>query len=180
MTAALEKGHDGRQPRWKIHLVDTGLDTPTGGRVKRIEKWLEGDSTFMLTYGDGVSDVNLNDLLRFHRAHRRIATVTAVHPPARFGALVLEGDVVASFTEKPQTVEGWINGGYMVLEPGIFAYLSGDDSNLERHALERLAADGQLAAYRHAGFWQPMDTLRDKRLLEGLWRQGRAPWKTWS
>ncbi len=163
---------------WVLHLQNTGQTTSTGGRVKRLEPWLRGE-TFMLTYGDGVCDVDLGDLLRFHRAHGRIATVTAVRPPARFGGLVFDGDLVSEFTEKPQIGEGWINGGYMVFEPGIFNYLTGDDCVLEADALEQLAADRQLAAYRHERFWQCMDTLRDKRLLEGLWHDGQAPWKVW-
>jgi glucose-1-phosphate cytidylyltransferase len=133
----------------------------------------------MLTYGDGVGDVNLANLLRFHQTRGRIATVTAVRPPARFGGLVFDGDWVADFTEKPQIGEGWINGGFMVFEPAVFAYLEGDATILEAHALERLAADRQLVAYRHEGFWQCMDTLRDKRLLESLWQSGSAPWKVW-
>ncbi len=163
---------------WVVHLKDTGLETYTGGRVKRLEPWLK-DDTFMVTYGDGVSNVNLQDLVRFHRSHGRIATVTAVRPPARFGGLIFDGDLVANFTEKPQIGEGWINGGFLVFEPAIFGYLKGDHSSLEADALERLAADRQLAAYRHDGFWQCMDTLRDKRLLEGLWQEGRGPWKVW-
>lgn len=170
--------HTEQTDDWTVHLIDTGQDTLTGGRVKRLEPWLK-DGTFMLTYGDGVSDVNLADLLRFHRAQGRIATVTAVRPPARFGGLIFNGDLVAEFTEKPQIGEGWINGGFMVFEPGVFDYLEGDHSILEAHALERLAADRQLAAYRHEGFWQCMDTLRDKRLLESLWQERRAPWKVW-
>ncbi|HUR21534.1 MAG TPA: glucose-1-phosphate cytidylyltransferase [Vicinamibacterales bacterium] len=163
---------------WIVHLKNTGQHTQTGGRLKRLESCLD-DGTFMLTYGDGVSDVNLDELLRFHRAHGRMATVTAVRPPSRFGGLVLDGDMVADFTEKPRLGEGWINGGFLVLEPEVCSYLKGDDSSLEIHALERLASDKQLAAYRHEGFWQSMDTLRDKRLLEGLWQDGRAPWKSW-
>jgi glucose-1-phosphate cytidylyltransferase len=163
---------------WVVHLRDTGLETYTGGRVKRLEPLLR-DSTFMVTYGDGVSDIDIGKLMRFHRSHGRIATVTAVRPPARFGGLIFEGDLVTDFTEKPQIGEGWINGGFLVFEPGIFDYLEGDHSSLEADALERLAADRQLAAYRHEGFWQCMDTLRDKRLLEGLWHERRAPWKVW-
>jgi glucose-1-phosphate cytidylyltransferase len=163
---------------WVVHLVETGQDTNTGGRVKRLESWLR-DGTFMVTYGDGVCDLDVQDLLRFHRRHGRIATVTAVRPPARFGGLIFDGDLVAEFTEKPQIGEGWINGGFLVFEPGIFNYLEGDQSSLEADALERLAADRQLAAYRHDRFWQCMDTLRDKRLLESLWRESRAPWKVW-
>lgn len=161
---------------WIVHLMDTGLHTFTGGRVKRLEPWLK-DETFMVTYGDGVSDINLQDLLKFHRSHGRIATVTAVRPPARFGGLIFDGDLVARFTEKPQIGEGWINGGFLVFEPGVFDYLKGDDTSLEADALERLAADGQLAAYKHDGFWQCMDTLRDVRLLESLWQSGNPPWK---
>jgi glucose-1-phosphate cytidylyltransferase len=163
---------------WIVHLIDTGLETLTGGRIKRLEPWLR-DGTFMVTYGDGVSDVDLRDLLRFHQSHGRLATVTAVRPPARFGGLIFDGDLVVKFTEKPQIGEGWINGGFMVFEPGVFAYLEGDHTSLEADALERLAADGQLAAYRHEGFWQCMDTLRDVRLLESLWRSGKPPWKVW-
>jgi len=164
---------------WIIHLKNTGQDTNTGGRLKRLEPFLN-DGTFMMTYGDGVSDVNLPGLLAFHRSHGRIATVTAVRPPARFGGLVFDGDsMVVEFTEKPQIGEGWINGGFMVFEPEIFNYLKGDDSSLEVDALETLASERQLAAYRHEEFWQCMDTLRDKRLLEGLWQGQRAPWKVW-
>jgi glucose-1-phosphate cytidylyltransferase len=165
--------------QWKINLIETGQDTYTGGRLRRLRPFLE-DGTFMLTYGDGVSNVDLEELLRFHRKHGRIATLTAVRPPARFGGLVFEGDAVKAFSEKPQAGEGWINGGFAVFEPGIFNYLSGDKSSLEADVLERLAADGQLAAFRHPGFWQCMDTLRDKHLLESLWRQGNAPWKVWA
>lgn len=163
---------------WQVHLIDTGLATLTGGRVKRLEPWLH-DGTFMVTYGDGVSNVNLQELLAFHRSHGRIATVTAVRPPARFGGLVIDGDLVVNFTEKPQIGEGWINGGFLVFEPGIFNYLDDDHASLEVDALERLAADQQLAAYQHHDFWQCMDTIRDKRLLETLWDEGKAPWKTW-
>jgi glucose-1-phosphate cytidylyltransferase len=163
---------------WIVHLVDTGEGTYTGGRVKQLEPWLT-DGTFMVTYGDGVSDIDLQELLSFHRSHRRIATVTAVRPPARFGGLIFDGNLVADFTEKPQIGEGWINGGFLVFEPDIFKYLEGEHTSLEADALERLAADRQLAAYRHESFWQCMDTLRDKRLMESLWQEGRAPWKVW-
>jgi glucose-1-phosphate cytidylyltransferase len=171
--------HERECEDWVVHLQNTGQDTNTGGRVKRLAPYL-GDGTFMVTYGDGVCDVNLRDLLEFHRAHGRIATLTAVRPPARFGGLIFEGDsMVVDFTEKPQIGEGWINGGFMVCEPAILDYLEGDQSSLEVDALERLAADKQLSAYRHEGFWQCMDTLRDKRLLESLWQDGSAPWKVW-
>lgn len=163
---------------WIVHLINTGQETNTGGRVKRLEEFI-GQETFMLTYGDGVSNVNLRELLDFHRVHGRMATVTAVRPPARFGGLIFEGDLVTEFTEKPQIGEGWINGGFMVFEPQLFKYIDGDESSLEADALERLAADRQLAAYRHEGFWQCMDTLRDKRLLESLWHDQSAPWKVW-
>lgn len=170
--------HDQCCEPWLVHLIETGSDTLTGGRVKRLEPWLR-DGTFMVTYGDGVSNVDLHALLRFHRSHSRIATVTAVRPPARFGGLIFDGDLVADFTEKPQAGEGWINGGFLVFEPAIFDYLKGDQSSLEADALERLAADRQLTAYRHGDFWQCMDHLRDVRLLRGLWQTGNAPWKVW-
>jgi len=163
---------------WLVHLMETGLDTLTGGRVKRLEPWLKTE-TFMVTYGDGVSDINLKDLLCFHRSHGCLATVTAVRPPARYGGLIFEGDFVSQFTEKPQIGEGWINGGFLVFEPGVFKYLDGDNTGLEGDVLEQLAVDGQLAAYRHDRFWQCMDTLRDKRLLESLWQDGKSPWKVW-
>jgi glucose-1-phosphate cytidylyltransferase len=163
---------------WKVSVVDTGLDTMTGGRIARLRSRI-GAEPFMATYGDGVGDVDVGALLAFHRAHGRLATVTAVRPPARFGGLVLDEDVVREFTEKPQAEAGWINGGFFVFEPGVFDYLDGDHSILEREPLERLARDGQLHAWRHRGFWQPMDTLREKELLESLWSSGRAPWKVW-
>jgi glucose-1-phosphate cytidylyltransferase len=170
--------HQRESEDWKVNLIDTGAFTNTGGRVKRLQRWL-GHETFMLTYGDGVCDVNLPHLLEFHRAHGRIATVTAVRPPARFGGLVFDGDMVSQFTEKPQIGEGWINGGFLVFEAALFDYLQGDDTSLEANVLESLASDRELVAYRHDGFWQCMDTLRDKRLLQSLWQEGRAPWKTW-
>ena len=163
---------------WIVHLTDTGEATNTGGRIKRLEQTLK-DETFMLTYGDGVSDLNLGKLLEFHQFHGRIATVTAVRPPARFGGLIFDGDLVSEFTEKPQIGEGWINGGFLVCEPGIFRYLKDDDTSLEADVLEQLARERQLAAYRHESFWQCMDTPRDKRLLESLWNEDRAPWKVW-
>jgi glucose-1-phosphate cytidylyltransferase len=163
---------------WKIHLVDTGLNTDTGGRVKRLEQYVR-DETFFLTYGDGVSNVDLQQLLDYHKSHGKLVTLTAVRPPARFGGLTFDGDLVAGFTEKPQAGEGWINGGFMVCEPGLMDYIDGNASSLEADALEKLAKDNQIAAYRHFGFWQCMDTLRDKRLLEQLWQSGDAPWKTW-
>jgi glucose-1-phosphate cytidylyltransferase len=170
--------HDRSGEDWIIHLRDTGQETNTGGRLKRLEESLK-DETFMLTYGDGVCNLDLLKLLDFHRAHGRLATVTAVRPPARFGGLIFDGDLVAEFTEKPQIGEGWVNGGFLVFEPAIFRYLKGDDASLEGDALEQLASERQLVAYRHEGFWQCMDTPRDKRLLECLWHEGRAPWKIW-
>lgn len=164
---------------WTVDLVDTGADTNTGGRIKRLQPWM-GNETFMLTWGDGVSDINLDELLAFHRSHGRLATMTAVRPPARFGHIEFDGDKVASFDEKPQTSEGWINGAFFVLEPGIFDYIEGDDTQWEKAPMEQLAKDGQLMAYRHESFWQCMDTMRDKRLLERYWASGKAPWKTWS
>ncbi|HEX6987189.1 MAG TPA: glucose-1-phosphate cytidylyltransferase [Planctomycetaceae bacterium] len=166
-------------PAWNVAAVDTGPDTMTGGRIRRL-RGLVGGETFMATYGDGVADVDLGALVRFHRSHGRLATVTAVHPPARFGCLGIDGDAVRSFAEKPQTSEGWINGGFFVFEPEVIDYIDGDDVPLERGPLERLSRDGQLMAFRHPGFWQPMDTLRDKQLLEELWNSGRAPWKMWN
>ena len=179
MTIRLAHGvaerHRQEPDDWTVHLVDTGLHTQTGGRVGRLRPWL-ADEPFMLTYGDGVCDVDLNALLAFHRRCGRSATVTAVRPPARFGGLVFEGDLVSEFTEKPQIGEGWINGGFMVLTPAVFEHIDGDHTSLEIHTLETLARRRQLAAYRHEGFWQCMDTLRDKRQLEQLWQEGRAPW----
>jgi glucose-1-phosphate cytidylyltransferase len=163
---------------WRIGVIDTGMETMTGGRILRLRRWIANE-TFMVTYGDGVSDVDIAALVAFHRRHGRLATVTAVRPPARFGALALDGDRVAEFSEKPQTGEGWINGGFFVFEPNVISYLRDDQTILEREPLERLAAEGQLMAYRHPGFWQPMDTLRDKELLEALWASG-APWKIWT
>lgn len=170
--------HEKSREDWKVHLVETGAKTETGGRLKRLEPWLR-DETFFMTYGDGVANINLSELLEFHRAHGKTATVTAVRPSARFGALVLDGARAAGFAEKPQTGEGWINGGFFVLEPTIFRYLSGDHSVFEREPLETLAGEGQLMVYRHEGFWQCMDTLRDVRQLDALWQSGHAPWKVW-
>lgn len=172
------KAIDNPSEDFRVDLIETGYETNTGGRVKRLAPFLRG-APFMLTYGDGVSNVDLGALLRFHKQQGRLATVTAVRPPARFGGILFDGDLVRAFTEKPQAGEGWINGGFMVFEPGALDYLQGDPSNLEVDGLERLAADGQLAAFRHDGFWQCMDTLRDKRLLEGLWQRSEAPWKVW-
>jgi glucose-1-phosphate cytidylyltransferase len=173
------KRHATALPDWSVDLVDTGLATLTGGRIKRLIEWM-GNETFMLTWGDGVSDVDLDKLLAFHRSHGKLATMTAVRPPARYGHLEFNGDSVTSFTEKPQASEGWINGAFFVLEPGIGDYISGDDVMFEHAPMERLAAAGQLMAYRHESFWQCMDTMREKHLLQKLWDGGNAPWKTWS
>jgi glucose-1-phosphate cytidylyltransferase len=182
LTVALETGevriHDAYKTDWTVELVDTGIPTLTGGRIKRLAPYL-GDGTFMMTWGDGVADLNLHDLLAFHRSHGRLATLTAVRPPARFGHIELQGDQVMEFSEKPQTRAGWINGAFFVLEPGVFDYIEGDATQWEREPLERLAKDGQLMAYRHTSFWQCMDTLRDKVLLEELWQSGSAPWRIW-
>ncbi|MGE0815571.1 MAG: glucose-1-phosphate cytidylyltransferase [Vicinamibacterales bacterium] len=165
-------------PDWRVSVIDTGLDTMTGGRVRRLRPLLQ-DGTFMVTYGDGLGAVDLRALLAFHRAHGRLATVTAVRPPARFGNLALDGDQVREFAEKPQAGEGWINGGFFVFEPALFDYIADDATSLEQEPLERIAADGQLMAYKHEGFWQPMDTVRERQLLESLWASGGAPWKVW-
>jgi glucose-1-phosphate cytidylyltransferase len=163
---------------WTVELVDTGHGTNTGGRIKRLQSFL-GGATFCLTWGDGVANIDIPALLDFHRAHGKLATVTAVRPPARFGRLELDGPRVVEFSEKPQLGEGWINGAFFVLEPGIFDYIADDDTQWEKEPMERLAREGQLMAYRHEGFWQCMDTLRDKALLETLWAKGNAPWKIW-
>jgi glucose-1-phosphate cytidylyltransferase len=169
--------HDGLRHDWTVHLVDTGLATMTGGRLLRLKPWL-GDDCFMMTYGDGLADVDIRALVAFHHSHGRLATVTAAHPPARFGDIQLEGNQVIRFAEKPQAAAGWINAGFFVLHPKVLDYIKGDDTIWERDPLEQLARDGQLMAYCHKGFWQPMDTLREKQILEEIWQSGRAPWKT--
>jgi glucose-1-phosphate cytidylyltransferase len=168
----------GPKEDWVIELVETGRDTATGGRIKRLAPAI-GDGTFMLTWGDGVSTVDLDELLKFHRSHGKLATVTAVRPPARFGKLDLDGNRVTRFSEKPQLEEGWINGAFFVLESKVFDYVAGDDIQWEREPLEGLAADGELMAYRHDGFWQCMDTLRDKKMLQAQWESGNPPWRIW-
>jgi glucose-1-phosphate cytidylyltransferase len=177
-TGQIERHDDFEPMNWNVSLIDTGQSTLTGGRVKRLKPWLK-NGTFMLTWGDGVSDVNLTELLAFHRRHGKLATMTAVRPPARFGHLEFDGDQVIKFSEKPQTAEGWINGAYFVLEPGIFDYIDGDQTQWELEPLQRLSAEGQLMAYRHNSFWQCMDTLRDKLLLQSLWDSGKPPWRIW-
>jgi len=182
LTISLAEGavsaRGGDHEDWLVHLVDTGSATETGGRLKRLAPLISKE-TVMMTYGDGVGNINLASLLEFHRSHRQLATVTAVRPPSRFGGLHLNGDSIVEFSEKPQIGEGWINGGFFVIEPKVMDYIESDHSVFERDPLERLAKEGQLRAYRHQGFWQCMDTLRDVRLLEGLWQSGKAPWKVW-
>ncbi|MGE0880626.1 MAG: glucose-1-phosphate cytidylyltransferase [Acidimicrobiia bacterium] len=183
LTVSLKDGrymtHDSHTDDWRIDLVDTGQATETGGRIKRLAPYI-GNETFMLTWGDGVSTVDLNELIKFHKSHGKLATLTAVRPPARFGHLEI-GDAgeISEFSEKPQTGEGWINGAFFVLEPEVFNYIEGDDTSWEREPLVRLAKEGQLMAYQHYGFWQCMDTLRDRKLLESLWAANEAPWKVW-
>ncbi|MDB5294057.1 MAG: Nucleotidyl transferase [Phycisphaerales bacterium] len=174
--------HAARGEPWRVTLVDTGEDTMTGGRLKRVRHHLEGHGTFCFTYGDGVADVNITDLLAFHEGHGGLATLTATRPPGRFGAMALEGDDtrVHSFREKPMGDGAWVNGGFFVLEPKVIDYIDGDATSWEREPLERLADEGQLSAFKHAGFWQPMDTLRDKKVLDDMWKQGKAPWKVWA
>lgn len=164
---------------WKMTLKDTGIETMTGGRIKRVKDLVDG-KTFMLTYGDGVGNVDLNELVRFHKSHGKLCTVTSVQPFGRFGALGLDSkNNVTSFLEKPSGDGSWVNGGFFVCEPGVFDYIQGDQTTWEREPLENLAKDGQLAAFRHRGFWRPMDTLRDKIDLENFWNSGKAEWKTW-
>jgi glucose-1-phosphate cytidylyltransferase len=178
-TGGIELGGTHAEDGWRVTLADTGLDTLTGGRVKRIQRYV-GDEPFMLTYGDGLSNVDLDALVAFHRESGLVGTVTGVAPPGRFGELAIDGDRVASFTEKPAVSGGFINGGFFVFEPGFFDYLSPDEACiLEREPLERLAADGQLGVHRHHGFWQCIDTFRDYTLVSDLWSSGEAPWKTW-
>jgi glucose-1-phosphate cytidylyltransferase len=170
--------HRNNHPNWSVELIDTGVNTGTGGRIKRLAPYI-GESTFMLTWGDGVSNVDLHQLLEFHRSHGKLATVTAVRPPARFGHMLFDGDRVKEFSEKPQAAEGWINGAFFALEPKVFEFIDGDETQWEKEPMERLAREGELMAYCHTDFWQCMDTLRDKVLLESLWQNGGAPWKTW-
>jgi glucose-1-phosphate cytidylyltransferase len=163
---------------WRVHLIDTGLNTQTGGRIKALKDTI-GHETFFLTYGDGVADIDIPQVVSFHRSHGKLATVTAVHPPARFGGLVLRGNQVVEFSEKNQAQEGWINGGFFVLEPEVLQYIADEKTMWEKEPLEKLAADGQLMAFFHEGFWQPMDTLREQRLLQSLWETGKAPWNVY-
>ena len=183
ITVELGKGlveyHSSHDEDWTVHLMDTGLNTLTGGRLRRMENHLRKAGTFLTTYGDGICDVNIGEVLEFHKRHGKLATITAVRPPARFGTMKFNGDQVINFKEKYQTGEGWINGGFFVFEPGIFDYLEGDDTILERKPLEQLAADGQLMAYKHEGFWRCMDTLRDKLHLQEMWENEAQPWRIW-
>ena len=171
--------HNNVAEPWKVTVVDTGLHTMTGGRLKRIQKYV-GDQTFMMTYGDGVSDIDLDALLEFHRVHKKAATLTAIQPGGRFGVLDIDdNETVRQFSEKAKEDGGWSNAGFMVLEPEVFDYIEGDDTFFEKEPLENLALDGKLAAYRHEGFWKCMDTMRDKGMLDELWNSGQAPWKRW-
>jgi glucose-1-phosphate cytidylyltransferase len=182
LTVHLSSGdisiHSNKGEDWTIHLLDTGTETQTGGRIKQIVNFI-GDETFMLTYGDGVSNVNIPRLLDFHKLHGKLATLTAVRPPARFGQMLFENDLVRTFEEKPQIGEGWINGGFFVLEPQVADFIDGDHTVWERDPLEQLSLEGQLMAYRHEKFWQCMDTLRDVSQLERMWQEGNSPWKIW-
>lgn len=171
--------HESSCESWKITLVDTGDKSDTGGRLKRVDAYLNPDEPFCFTYGDGVSNVNISDLVAFHRDHGLLVTMTAVQPPGRFGALEIAGDVVRDFKEKPRGDASWINGGFFVLSPKVLDYIAGDEVSWEQEPLTTLAREGQLAAYRHEGFWQCMDTLKHKNLLESLWQSGKAPWKVW-
>lgn len=179
LTIHMESGeislHKRKNLPWTVHLVDTGLNTQTGGRLKRLQKWV-GHETFMMTYGDGLSDVNIEELIAFHKSHGKLATVLSVRPPARFGELQYEGDRIKGFSEKPQTEAGWVNGGFFVLEPEVFHLLEGDQTIWEQAPLRTLAARGELVGLKHTGFWQPMDTLRECRYLNTLWEQGNPPW----
>jgi len=170
--------HQNSSEPWRVTLVDTGDATMTGGRLKRVQAYLEGED-FCFTYGDGVSDINIKDLIAFHKSQKRLATLTAVQPPGRFGSLNLDGSKITSFEEKPHGDGGWINGGFFVLSPKVLDYIEGDATVWERSPMERLARDGQLGSFLHKGFWQPMDTLREKNHLEELWASGKAPWKVW-
>ncbi len=170
--------HDGHSEDWIVHLLDTGSVTQTGGRIQKMAQFI-GNETFMLTYGDGVSNLNIQDLLRFHKSHGKLATITAIRPPARFGQMLFDGHHVTRFEEKPSMGEGWVNGGFFVLEPGILNYIDDEQTIWEREPLERLATENQLAAYLHEDFWHCMDTFRDVHVLDKMWQEGNAPWKVW-
>ena len=168
--------HSSGKLNWHVDLIETGRETQTGGRVKRLQS-LIGNETFMVTYADGLAQIDINALMAFHRSHGKIATITAVPPPSRFGKLDFDGDMILNFSEKPLQNEGWINGGFFVFEPEVFDYIKGDETVLEREPMEKLAKDRELMAFKHTGFWQMMDTLQDKQLLEKLWKAGNAPWE---
>lgn len=180
MTANEMHVHRRHTEPWKVTLVDTGEETLTGGRLKRVARYLEDESAFCFTYGDGVADINVSALVDHHRSHGKLATITAVQPPGRYGALELEGSKVASFTEKPRGDGAWINGGFFVLSPRCLDLIEADDTSWEADPLMQLSATGELQAFRHAGFWHALDTLRDKNYLESLWQRGAAPWKSWA
>lgn len=171
--------HSTTSEKWKVTVVDTGVNTMTGGRIKRIRKYL-GNELFLLTYGDGVSDVNIDTLIDFHKSHGKLATITAVHPAGRFGILDVDNSVITNFGEKTESKTDWINGGFMILDPKVIDYIVGDETVFEQQPLKRLSSEGQLMAYLHDGFWQCMDTLRDKKKLEEMWESGKAPWKVWN
>jgi len=171
--------HKRNSEKWRVTVVDTGLNTMTGGRIKRVRDYLNPDSPFFLTYGDGVADVNIDALLKFHRSHGKLATLTGIQPEGRFGIMDIDGNCVRSFREKSKSDTGWINGGFMVLDPKVIDYISGDETSFEKEPLENLSADGELMCFKHTGFWKCMDTLRDKETLEKLWSSNQAPWKTW-
>ncbi len=171
--------HDGKQPDWTVHLVDTGLNTKTGGRLKRLEEWIDEDETFMFTYGDGVTDLNLQELIKFHKSHGKIATVTTVRSPARFGRISFEGDNVKQFYEKSKEAEGWINGGFFVLNKKAIDFIDNEETAWEQEPIKSLSGENQLMGFKHDGFWSCMDTLKEKNMLEDLWVSGKAPWKIW-
>jgi glucose-1-phosphate cytidylyltransferase len=172
--------HNGKNHEdWTVHLVDTGLHTQTGGRLKRVKQWLEDDETFLFTYGDGVADLDIEGTIKFHNAHGKLATVTSVLPPARFGRLVFDGEHIVDFKEKPHGEEGWVNGGFYVLQKEAVDYIGGDDTIWEKGPIERLTKELQLMGYRHERFWSCMDTMKEKAYLEDLWQSGKAPWKIW-
>ena len=178
-SGAVRIHRNGEQFTWNVHLVDTGLNTQTGGRLKRLRNWIGNDETFMMTYGDGVADLDLKRLLEFHMSHGKLATVTSVRSPERFGRLAFEGNNISEFYEKPESSEGWISGGFFVLNAKTIDYIKGDETIWEREPIERLAHEGQLMGYRHYGFWSCMDTIREKNLLEELWNSEKPPWRIW-
>ena len=179
MTSNKMEVHQNSAEPWRVTLVDTGEQTLTGGRLKRVADYVRDEDAICFTYGDGVADIDVSALVKFHRSHGKLATVTAVQPPGRYGSLDMNGDAVRGFIEKPRGDGGWINGGFFVVSPKVIDFISDDSSSWESTPLERIAAEGQLRAFEHRGFWQPMDTLRDRNMLETLWASGKAPWKVW-